>query len=118
MAGRLQKSNRNRILFGVAGGLAEHFHVDPVIFRVAFILLAFASGIGVFIYLILALLLPRPEAVVTEPLAVVKDNLKAAPREAAVAGRRVVDVLRGPVEARPPERIESGEQPGDGAHLP
>lgn len=86
---------------GVAGGLAEYFRVDPVIIRALFILLAFANGIGVFVYFILALIMPRPESVVGEPpLAVVKDNLKTAPREASEAGKRVVAVLRGPTDTR------------------
>jgi len=93
---RLQKSARNRILFGVAGGLAEYFHVDPVIFRAVFILLAFASGVGVLVYLLLALVMARPESAATQPLEVVKDNLRAAPRETTEAGRRVIQVLRGP----------------------
>jgi len=103
---RLRKSGRNRILFGVAGGLAEYFHTDPVIFRVLFILLAFASGVGVFVYVILALIMARPESATTQPLEVVKDNLRAAPREATEAGRRVIQVLRGPTapDAGPAER--------------
>jgi|GEM_PF-1490479 len=100
MAGRLRKSNRNRMLVGVAGGLAEYFRVDPVIIRALFILLAFANGIGVLVYLIMALIMPRPESVAGEPLAVVKDNLKSAPREASEAGKRVVAVLRGPTDTR------------------
>ncbi|MDQ7843018.1 MAG: PspC domain-containing protein [Armatimonadota bacterium] len=93
---RLQKSARNRILFGVAGGLAEYFHADPAIFRVVFILLTFASGIGVLLYLILALLMARPESATTRPLEVVKDNLRTAPRETTEAGRRFLQLLRGP----------------------
>lgn len=111
MAGRLAKSGRNRMVFGVAGGLAEYLRVDPVIIRVVFILLAFASGIGVLVYLILALIMPRAEATVSEPLAVVKDNIKTAPRETSEAGRRVVSVLRGPTA--PPEGGEPPER-GDG----
>jgi phage shock protein C len=102
---RLEKSSKNRMLFGVAGGLAEYLRVDPVIIRVLFILLAFASGIGVFIYLILALIMPRPEAAEREPLEVVKDNLQTAPRETTEAGRRVVAILRGPTET-PPGPVE------------
>ena len=37
---------------------------------------------------------------VEEPLAVVKDNLRAAPREAQEAGKRVAAVLRGQTENR------------------
>jgi len=95
---RLHKSNRNRMLFGVAGGLAEYFKIDPVIIRVVFIMLAFASGVGVLLYLILALIMPRPDTAEREPLEVVKDNLQTAPHEATEAGRRMVAMLRGPSE--------------------
>lgn len=95
---RLHKSNRNRMVFGVAGGLAEYFKIDPVIIRVLFILLAFANGVGLLLYLILALIMPRPDTAEREPLEVVKDNLQTAPQEATEAGRRVVAMLRGPSE--------------------
>ena len=56
MARRLQKG-KNRLLLGVAGGLAEYSNIDPVIIRAAFILLAFAGGTGIVLYLLLALLI-------------------------------------------------------------
>jgi len=99
---RLRKSARNRMLFGVAGGLAEHFRVDPVIIRALFILMAFASGVGVFIYVILALIMARPESPAVEPLEVFKDNLRSGPREVTEAARRVVHVLRGPAGTAAP----------------
>src|SRR5574341_1520649 len=95
---RLQKSSTNRMLFGVAGGIAEYFRIDPVIVRVVFILLTFANGIGVLIYLVLALILPRADSADREPMAVVKDNVQSAGREATEAGRRVVATLRGPAQ--------------------
>lgn len=93
---RLQKSTTNRMILGVCGGLSEYFRVDPVIVRLVFIVLAFANGVGVFIYLLLALIMPRAEAATGEPLAVLKENIRTAPREAGEAGRRIVTVLRGP----------------------
>lgn len=99
MTRRLQKSGTNRMILGVCGGLSEYFRVDPVIVRLIFILLAFANGVGLFIYLLLALIMPRAEAATGEPLAVVKENIRTAPREAGEAGRRIVTVLRGPAES-------------------
>lgn len=111
MARRFEKSGKNKILFGVAGGVAEYFKVDPVIVRVIFILAAFASGVGVLVYLLLALIMPKAGTPVREPLAVLKENLKAAPQEATEAGRRVVQVLRG---AAGPERSgDQAERPED-----
>lgn len=96
---RLQKSSKNRMLFGVCGGLAEYFRIDPVIVRVVFILLALANGIGVLVYLVLSLIMPRAESAEREPVAVVKDNVQTARREATEAGRRVAAILRGPAQA-------------------
>ena len=48
------------MLFGIAGGLAEHFDVDPLLVRLGFVGLCFVSGIGLVLYVVLALLLPRP----------------------------------------------------------
>src|SRR5215470_5484713 len=39
---RLRRSSRDRLIGGVAGGLGRYFDVDPVLFRIAFIVLTFA----------------------------------------------------------------------------
>jgi phage shock protein C len=54
----LHRSSTNRIVFGVCGGLGEYFDVDPVLFRIIFLLLIFGAGTGVIIYLLMALLIP------------------------------------------------------------
>ena len=46
------------MIAGVAGGLARHFDVDPVIFRIGFAALAFFGGLGVFLYLAAVLFVP------------------------------------------------------------
>ncbi len=40
---KLQKSKDNEILFGVLGGVAEYFGIDPVLVRVIFFVLAVGS---------------------------------------------------------------------------
>ena len=54
MEKRLYKSNRNRVLCGVCGGLGEYFNVDPVIIRVLWVLFTFAGGAGILAYIICA----------------------------------------------------------------
>jgi len=46
-------------IFGVCGGLAEYFNVDPTIVRVAVAVLIFAYGTGLLAYLICALCMPK-----------------------------------------------------------
>jgi phage shock protein PspC (stress-responsive transcriptional regulator) len=49
----------DRILGGVCSGLAEGFHVGSLWVRLAFVLLAFFQGIGLFLYLVLWLVMPE-----------------------------------------------------------
>ena len=56
--GQLCKSETNRKLCGVCGGLGEYFNVDPTIIRLAFAGFTLLYGGGLWIYLIAALVLP------------------------------------------------------------
>ncbi len=55
---RLTRSNNDKIIAGVAGGIASYLAIDPILVRVAFLVLLFASGIGFPIYLILWIVMP------------------------------------------------------------
>lgn len=55
---RLYRSEKNKILGGVAGGLGEFFNLDPTIVRIIFILLTIFGGSGFLIYLILWIIVP------------------------------------------------------------
>ena len=57
--GRLRRSLHDRKVAGVAGGLARHLDIDPVILRVAFVVLAFFGGAGLIIYGACWLLVPE-----------------------------------------------------------
>ena len=59
---RLRLSATERKIAGVCGGLGQYFELDPVLFRVAFLVLAFAGGLGILLYLALWLVVPGPEA--------------------------------------------------------
>jgi phage shock protein PspC (stress-responsive transcriptional regulator) len=66
--GRLRRSAHDRKVAGVAGGLARHLDIDPLILRVAFVVLAFFGGAGLLLYGACWLLVPEEEtgeAVVT-----------------------------------------------------
>lgn len=59
---RLYRSRSQRVVAGVSGGLGEYFAVDPVWFRVAFVVLALGGGSGLLVYLLMWLIVPeRPE---------------------------------------------------------
>jgi phage shock protein PspC (stress-responsive transcriptional regulator) len=55
---RLARSSSDRVLGGVAGGLGRYFGLDPLIFRLAFVLLVFAGGAGVAVYALGWLFIP------------------------------------------------------------
>jgi len=55
---RLYRS-RNRVIGGVAAGLADYFQIDVVITRILFIALLLFGGGGFIIYLILWIVLPE-----------------------------------------------------------
>lgn len=50
-------------LFGVCGGLAEYFNIDPTLLRVALILLVWLGGLSLWVYLLAALIIPRKSEV-------------------------------------------------------
>ncbi len=50
-SGALQRSTRDRVLTGVAGGIGERIGVDPTVVRLCFVALTLAAGIGAAAYL-------------------------------------------------------------------
>jgi len=56
---RLYRSLTDRKIAGVAGGLAEYFDTDPLLLRLAFVVLALAGGGGVLLYFILWIVTPE-----------------------------------------------------------
>lgn len=56
---RLYRSRDERVLFGVCGGIAERLDVDPSIVRIVFALLVLSAGVGLGLYIIMALVVPE-----------------------------------------------------------
>ena len=62
MARRLTKSENDKKLFGVAGGVAEYFDLDPTLVRIGFVVLCFcALLLGPVLYLVMAFVMPAAE---------------------------------------------------------
>jgi len=57
---RLTRSNRNKMIAGVCGGLAEYLRMDPTVVRVLYILISVVSAAfpGIVAYIILMFLMP------------------------------------------------------------
>lgn len=58
MQTKLVRSETDKMVAGVCGGLAAYLNVDSVLVRFAFLMLVFASGIGLPLYFILMILMP------------------------------------------------------------
>jgi phage shock protein PspC (stress-responsive transcriptional regulator) len=56
---RLERSRDDRVIAGVCGGLGAYFDVDSVLFRIAFVLLVFAGGLGILAYILGWIFLPE-----------------------------------------------------------
>src|SRR3954452_4240943 len=57
----LLRSRSDRMLWGVAGGLAAHLGFDAILVRIAFVLTTFFGGAGILAYLVLAVALPEDD---------------------------------------------------------
>ena len=58
MEKRLVKSNQNRFICGVCGGIAKYFNIDPPIIRLIWVAFCVAGGSGVLAYVIAAIIMP------------------------------------------------------------
>ena len=59
---RLYRDPENSVIGGVCGGMAAYFSVDPVIFRLLFVIFFFAGGASILVYIILWIVLPKAES--------------------------------------------------------
>lgn len=58
MNNKLYKSNSNKMIAGVCGGIAEYFNVDPTLVRLAWVVFALFAGSGLLAYIIFAIVIP------------------------------------------------------------
>lgn len=62
MQPRLTRSTTETMIAGVCGGLAEYFNIDPVIVRLIFVLVTLTSGLGIPVYFVLWIIMPKAGA--------------------------------------------------------
>lgn len=56
---RLYRSDENRMLAGVCGGIAEYFDLDPTLVRLGWVVFCAMGGCGLLAYIIAAIIIPR-----------------------------------------------------------
>ena len=97
MRDRLYRSRTDRMLFGVAGGMARYFDLDASVVRIIWALLVLAGGAGLLLYLVAAIVIPEeplgwvPTAGVGDPpsapgATTAPDGTAAAPGVTAPSG--------------------------------
>jgi phage shock protein C len=72
---RLLRSETDKMIGGVCGGIAAYLGLDSALVRLAFVVLLFASGIGFPIYIILWIIMPRETTVGKPGSEVIQDNI-------------------------------------------
>jgi phage shock protein C len=77
----VRRSRSERVIAGVCGGVGRYLGVDPVLLRIAFIVLALANGLGVIAYVVAWVAIPEERP--GQPLA-------AAPEPRRETGRLVL----------------------------
>jgi phage shock protein C len=113
---RLTRSETDRMLVGVCGGLGEYFGIDSTIVRVAFVVLALFGASGIVLYLALWLIVPRASRVEATPRETFSDSVTEGwdlAQEGTQAAKRGYQRLRGGAaepEADAPHTPE--DQPG------
>ena len=55
----LRRSHSERVLAGVCGGLGQYLGIDPVLLRIAFVVLGLANGLGVIAYVVAWIVIPE-----------------------------------------------------------
>ena len=89
MEKRLYRSKSDRMIWGVCGGLAKYFDMDPTIIRVIAVLTIFISGAGILAYIILAIVVPLETSKSAEPKDTIKENVEEMKKTASELGQEI-----------------------------
>ncbi len=73
----LYRSETNRVIAGVAGGLGEYFNIDPTIIRILFVLLTVFGGSGLVIYIVLWLIIPEKSSKTQDSKDAIRNNIES-----------------------------------------
>ena len=67
MEKKLYRSQKDRMVGGVCGGLGEYFGIDPTLVRLLFVFFALAGGPGLIAYLIFLIVVPDESSQTSSP---------------------------------------------------
>ncbi|HUV72100.1 MAG TPA: PspC domain-containing protein [Clostridia bacterium] len=86
---KLFRSEKDRVIAGVAGGLGEYFRADANLFRIIFVLLGLLGGLGIVVYLILWLFLPLASKSEQPETKTISNNVKDISSKTKTASQQV-----------------------------
>ncbi|MBL7164998.1 MAG: PspC domain-containing protein [Dehalococcoidales bacterium] len=89
MTRRLYRSQDDRVIAGVCGGLGAYFGIDPTIVRVIAVMSIFVGGTGIIAYLVLAIVVPLEGSAAAEPKDTIKENVDDIRETASEIGRDI-----------------------------
>jgi phage shock protein PspC (stress-responsive transcriptional regulator) len=96
---RLYRSDAEKMLGGVCGGLGEYFRLDPLLVRIAFVALAMLDGIGITLYILLWLFLPAAHKVYSDQNDMVRRNVDEMRQRAGSLGHQAHHTMSGAADA-------------------
>lgn len=59
MKKKLYRSDNEKMIAGVCGGIGEYFDIDPTIVRLAWVIFSLMGGSGILAYIICAIIIPK-----------------------------------------------------------
>lgn len=75
---RLERDTSNKMIAGVAAGVANYFGIDPTVVRVLWALTIFFGGLGFIVYVVMWILVPEADPTSTPTSGSAPDDSAAA----------------------------------------
>lgn len=91
---KMYRSETDKVIAGVCGGLAEYFEVDPVLVRLLWIFFTLMGGSGVVVYFICWLVLPTQSSVSTTQTATFEQNAHEIADTSKKAAKAVETIVK------------------------
>lgn len=92
---KLVRRTDEGMIAGVAAGVAHFLGVDPTVVRLGFVALSFFGGSGLLLYLVMWVIVPKPDQVTAPPRQVARNTVDDMVAEARRAAGSVKDAVKG-----------------------
>ncbi|MDO9535947.1 MAG: PspC domain-containing protein [Bacillota bacterium] len=104
MNNRVYRSHSNKVIAGVAGGLAEYFDVDVVLVRLLWVVAGFAGG-GILAYIIAWIVIPERDSIVNR-----KENIYSQNHEMETEPESVIEETEKTTSGQGTEQVRARRQ--------